>query len=161
MKLEIGDLTPEAFAAFGQVVRQPQGAAQVEGPGWQYWGGLAQAPGEGYAVGYLDLAAGPELRFDWAERHAASHEMLVPTADVVIHVAPPDYPAELARLPDLARFRLFRVRPGEAVVLHPNVWHGAPLALGERAKVVVLLKADVGPTNSAVVQFSGDVIEAA
>jgi ureidoglycolate hydrolase len=160
MKLVINELNPAAFAPFGQVIRRPIAAADGEGPGWRWWGGLPVAPGDSaYAVGYLDLQPVEQVRFDWAERHADSYELLAPTADVVIHVAPPDNPDDLGYLPPLERFQLFRVRRGEAVLLHPKVWHGAPLALAEPANVVVLLRQDTGPENSRVVQFGGEVIE--
>lgn len=159
MKLSINDLSAEAFAAFGQVIEPPEVAAAGSGAGWQYWGGLGQMPGPGaYGIGMLALEP-VALRFDWAERHAHTWELLVPAVDVVIHVAPPDAPADLAQLPPLERFQLFRVRRGQAVLFRPRVWHGAPLALAEPGHVVVVLAADTGPDNTAVVQFDGGVIE--
>jgi len=159
MRLTINDLDADAFAPFGQIIGQPASAPQDGGPGWQWWGGLAQMPGPGaYAIGHLALEP-VASRFDWAERHAHTYELLAPTTDVVIHVAPPDHPDDLGRLPPLDRFRLFRVRAGQAILLHPKVWHGAPLALTAPGHVTVLLAADTGPENSRVVRFGGEVLE--
>ena len=163
MRLPIQDLLPEAFAPFGKVIEQPTRPADGDGPGWKWWGGVGILPGQGhsYAIGYLDLQPVSEWRFDWAERHHASPELLVPTGgDCLIHVAPPDHPDELDRLPPLDRFKLFRVRPGQAVLLNPKVWHGAPLALGQALNVVVLLDQGTGSDNTSVVPFTQGVIEA-
>jgi ureidoglycolate lyase len=156
MELPIEDLTAEAFAPFGRVVTMPDRATDANGDGWQYWGGLTSLPGTdaGYFVGYLNLRPPTALRFDWAERHALSPELLVPTGGAcVIHVAPADYPDELDRLPSLERFRLFRVRPGQAVLLDRKVWHGAPMALGSPSQVMVVLQQGTGPANTSLVQF--------
>lgn len=162
MKLPVDDLTAEAFAGFGQVIDLPSRTADGGGPGWSYWGGLAAMPpsGAGYSIGYLNLAPTP-LRFDWAERHALTAELLVPTqGECMIHVAPADYPDDLGHLPPLERFRLFRVRHGQAVVFDPKVWHGAPLAAGGTLQVVVVLQTGTGPDNSSVVRFfEGAAIE--
>ncbi len=164
MKLPVEDLTAEGFAPFGQVINLPARASDGRGEGWEWFGGLGAMPatGAGYSIGYLNLRPLAAVRFDWAERHALTSELLVPTSgECVIHVAPADHPDELERLPELERFRLFRVRHGQAVVLNPKVWHGAPLALVDPLQVVVLLQAGTGPENSSVVQFpAGAAIEA-
>ncbi len=163
MQLPIENLTAERFAPFGRVIEPPGRAPDGGGEGWAWWGGLAGLPGNaaGYDIGYLNLQPPTALRFDWAERHALSGELLVPMGgECVIHVAPAHDPDNLAHLPSLECFRVFRVRPGQAVLLDPKVWHGAPLALHGPLQVVVLLRSGTGPDNSSVVQFAGDVIEA-
>ncbi len=158
MKRPIEELTAEGFAAFGQVIDLPNRAADGGGEGWNWFGRLGAMPRTeaGYSIGYLNLQPPAGVRFDWAERHALTSELLVPTSgECAIHVAPADHPDELERLPELERFRVFRVRHGQAVVLNPKVWHGAPLALGDPLQVVVLLKAGTGSENSSVVQFPG------
>lgn len=162
IQLPIQDLTPEAFAPFGDVIEQPDRPADGGGPGWQWWGGVSILPVEArpYGIGYLDLKPVAETRFDWAERHEFTPELLVPTGgECLIHVAPPDFPDKLDQLPPLERFQIFRLRPGQAVLLKPKVWHGAPLALHEPTHVVVLLYKDTGSSNTSVVRFDG-VIEA-
>jgi ureidoglycolate hydrolase len=163
IRLPIQELTTEIFAPFGEVIEQPVRPFDGNGPGWKWWGGVSVLPGEAksYAIGYLDLQPEVEWRFDWAERHQFSPELLVPTGGkCLIHVAPPDYPDELDRLPSLDRFQVFQVHPGQAVLLRPGVWHGAPLALDQAMKVVVLLYEDTGSENTSVVQFADGVIEA-
>ena len=160
---QVQDLTAEAFAPFGSIIEQPTRSSDGGGSGWSWWGDLATLPGQehAYALGYLDLQPVAPRRFDWAERHQFSPELLVPTGgDCVIHVAPADHPDELDRLPSLDRFQLFRVRVGQAVLLKPKVWHGAPLAVDQALKVVVLLYKNTGSDNTSVVQFAQGVIEA-
>ncbi len=164
MELEIEALSQEAFAPFGVVITQPERAAESGGQGWQWWGHLALLPGvgDGYGIGFLDLQPVGAVRIDWAERHADSHEFIAPAGDdCLLYVAPPEHPDELDRLPPLDHFRLFRVPPGQAVVLNPKVWHGAPLALAGPTRAMVALRWDTGPDNSCIVPFAADVIAAA
>jgi ureidoglycolate lyase len=155
MHLVIEDLTAEAFAPFGTVVEQPQRAHDAAGPGWSWWGENVKLAGgdRPYALGYLDLQPAP-LRFDWAERHMHSDELLVPMgADCLVYVAPAEHPEEPRRLPPLERFRVFQLQPGQGVLISKAVWHGAPLALDRPLKVVVALLHDTGRLDGHVVRF--------
>jgi hypothetical protein len=69
-----------------------------------------------------------------------------------VYVAPPDHPDEPDRLPPFDAFRVFRLPPGSGVVLHPAVWHGAPIA-ETPAKAIVLLLAGTGQQDVTVVRF--------
>ena len=161
MKLSIEDLTAEAFAPYGTVVEQPQRDQDASGPGWTWWGeNVALAGGDRpYALGYLDLKPAP-LRFDWAERHMQSDELLIPMGgECLVYVGPPDDPDEPMRLPPLERFRVFRVKPGQAVLLGKGVWHGAPLAVDRPLNVVVALLRDTGRLDGHVVRFEATPVD--
>jgi ureidoglycolate lyase len=161
MRLPIQELTPAAFAPFGEVIARPDRSADAAGSGWQWWGemGLLAADGRPLGIGYLDLAPA-ELRFDWAERHMRSAEVLIPAGgDCLVYVGQPDYPEEPARMPPLARFQVFRVRKGQAVLLRPGVWHGAPLAIDTPLNVVVLLPQGTGTADTSVVRFADTPVE--
>ena len=156
MKLHIQDLTAEAFEPFGKVVQQPDIPQDASGPGWKWWGGTAFMPGDqhAYGIGYLDLQPSV-LEFDWAERHMHSAELLVPTGgDCLVYVGPPDHPDEPLRLPEIEKFKVFRVQQGQAVLLDKCVWHGAPLAIDRPLNVVVLLLDGTGETDVHLVRFS-------
>ena len=155
MKLKIEDLTVESFAPFGEVIMQPARGQDAAGPGWIWWGvnHLMAGGDRNYAIGYLDLQPA-ELGFDWAERHMHSDELLIPMGgDCLVYVGPPEYPDEPTRLPDLERFRVFRLRHGQGVLLSKGVWHGAPLALDKPLNVAVLLLKDTGKIDGHVVRF--------
>jgi ureidoglycolate hydrolase len=161
MRLPIHDLTPGAFAPFGEVIAQPPRDHDAAGPGWRWWGetALLAPDGRPYGIGYLDLQPAPP-RFDWAERHMRSQEMLIPAGgDCLVYVGPPDHPEAPDRPPSLDRFQVFRVRQGQAVLLHPGVWHGAPLALDRALNVVVLLLQGTGATDTSVVRFEETPVE--
>ncbi len=161
MQLPIEPLTAEAFRPFGQVIEQPQRAPDATGPGWQWWSetALLASDDRPYGIGYLDLLPAA-LRFDWAERHMRSAEMLIPTGgDCLVYVGPPDHLEEPDRLPSLDRFRVFRVEQGKGVLLHPGVWHGAPLALDRPLNVIVLLLQATGSTDTIVVRFADTSVE--
>ena len=155
MKIKIEDLTPDAFAPFGEVITQPSRVKDASGPGWTWWGQnhLLAAGDRNYAIGYLDLQPA-ELSFDWAERHMHSDELLVPMGeDCLVYVGPPEYPEEPDRLPDLERFHVFHLREGQGVLFDKGVWHGAPMALDKPLNVVVLLLQDTGTVDGHVVRF--------
>ncbi len=159
MELPIEPLTTQAFAPFGQVIKEPNGLPSATGPGWQWWGetALLAADQRPYGIGYLALEPA-DLCFNWAERHMRSGELLIPTSgDCLVYVGPPDHPEQPDLLPPLEQFRVFRVRQGEGVLLHPGVWHGAPLAIDRPLNVVVLLLQHSGAVDTSVVRF-GDTL---
>jgi ureidoglycolate lyase len=161
MHLPIQELTAEAFAPFGRVIARPARPADATGAGWRWWGetALLQADSRPYGIGYLDLRP-VELRFDWAERHMRSAELLIPSGgDCLVYVGPPDYPDEHGRLARLERFQVFRVAQGQGVLLSPGVWHGAPLALDRPLNVVVLLLEGTGAADTSVVRFTDNAVE--
>ena len=129
--------------------------ADASGPGWQWWGETVLMYGDTrpFSIGYLALAP-VALEFNWAERHMRSPELLIPTGgDCLIYAGPPDHPGDPGRLPELERFRVFHVRQGQGVLLHPGVWHGAPMAVDRPLNVVVLLLQHTGTSDTSVVRF--------
>jgi len=128
---------------FGSHAAPPDAA----GPGWCWWADTARLPADTrpYAVGHLTLSpANPEI--DWAERHERAAELIAPLggACAVYVAAPADAPAG---------FRAFRVPAGSGVVLHPGVWHGAPLALDGPGAALVLLPLGTGTDDTVITRF--------
>jgi ureidoglycolate lyase len=154
--IPVRDLTDDAFASFGRVIRAPERPQDAQGPGWRWWAEtvLLQGDGRAWGVGYLDLQPAPPLRFDWAERHMRTLEAVVPVSgDVIVYVGPPEHLDEPERAPDRTRYEAFRVRSGHGLVLERGVWHGAPLADGGPAQAIVLILADTGSSDVSVVRF--------
>ena len=155
MQLPIQDLNEKAFEPFGKMIEQPARAQDAQGPGWRWWAenALMESEDRPYQIGYLDLMPA-ELKFDWAERHMRSAELIIPTrGDCLVYVAPPDYLDEPQRLPSFERFQVFKVRQGQAVLLGKGVWHGAPLAIDKPLNVFVLLLSRTGDLDLSLVRF--------
>ncbi len=155
MILPIQDLTPSAFAPFGSVIEQPERPRDAGGPGWQWWGEMVNMAGgdRPYAIGFLDLQP-VARRFDWAERHMQTDELLAPLhAGCLVYVAPPEHLDEPDHLPALDHFQVFRVRQGQAVLLNKGVWHGAPLADDRSTNVLVILKHNTSDGDIHLVRF--------
>ncbi len=161
MRIPVEDLTAEAFAPFGRVVEQPAATPDATGPGWQWWGETVLMAGDDrpFGIGYLRLEPAA-LRFDWAERHMRSPELLIACdAGCAVYVGPPDNPEQPDRLPPLDRFRAFHVPAGKGVLLNPGVWHGAPLALDRPLAVVVFLLQNTGRDDTSLVRFTETPVE--
>jgi ureidoglycolate lyase len=151
MPLSVEELTAECFAPFGRVVDFPGQQPDASGDGWRWWAqtALLDRADRPYAVGYLKLEP-TAISFDWAERHARSEEMVIPVdGALLLYAAAPD--------PD--SFRVFRVEPGQAVILAKGTWHGAPLAADGMAAALVLLAEGTGETDTDKVQFEEIVVE--
>jgi ureidoglycolate lyase len=150
--LAVRPLEDDAFAPYGTVVERPARAHDAQGPGWRWWAETASLPstGDAYGVGFLDLEPAP-LEFDWAERHERSPEMIVALAgECLVYVAAADPGREQP-----GGFEVFRLRPGQGVIMSPGVWHGAPLAAGGPAAAMVLLRERTGVEDVAIVRFDG------
>ncbi|MDQ4045043.1 MAG: ureidoglycolate lyase [Chloroflexota bacterium] len=140
MQTRVQELAANTFAPYGFVIERPATPAEASGPGWMWWSEIATLAtmDRPYTVGYLDLTPEP-LRFDWAESHALSSEVIIPVdGDALIYVGTG------METPDWERFEVFRMRPGQAVVLNPGVWHGAPMAIHRPLRALVLLRQGTG-----------------
>ncbi|HYX85546.1 MAG TPA: ureidoglycolate lyase [Gaiellales bacterium] len=154
-RLAVSELTAAAFAPYGQVVAEPCSAEEASGPGWRWWAETAELPPAepGLGIGYLALEPAPAI-FDWAERHMRSPETIVPLGgDCLVYVAPPE------QAPALDNFAVFRVRRGQAIVLAPGVWHGAPFATDGPMAALVLLRTGTGREDTTVVRFPDTPVE--
>jgi ureidoglycolate hydrolase len=160
-RLPIKELTAPEFAPFGRVIERPGRGGDATGPGWSWWKEtmLLATDGRPFGVGYLDLTPSP-LRFDWAERHFRTVEVLVPMgADCLVYVGPPDPRDPAEQLPPLGAFRVFRVPPGKGVALNPGVWHGAPLALGAPTQVLCLILEHTGRDDVTLARFADQPVQ--
>jgi ureidoglycolate hydrolase len=70
--------------------------------------------------------------------------------DCLVYVAPADPGRN-----EPGSFEVFRLRPGQGVILSPGVWHGAPLAAVGPAAAMVLLRERTGVEDVAIVRFDG------
>jgi ureidoglycolate lyase len=158
--LRVRELTPEAFAPYGRTIGLPDRDEDASGPGWRWWAETVTMPSDGrnVGVGYLDLGDAPP-RFDWAERHMRTVEMIVPlNAECLVYAGPAERLDEPEAIPPRERFEVFRVPPGTGVAMDPGVWHGAPLARAP-ARAIVLLLEGTGREDVTVVRFGDDPVD--
>jgi len=161
--IPVEPLTAAAFAPFGRVVERPARDADATGAGWSWWAETTLLAGDGrpFGLGYLDLEPA-EPAFDWAERHMRTLEAVLATAgDLLVYVAPADYPEEPLRAPDPDRFRVFRIPAGAGVILDRGVWHGAPFAAKGPTPALVLILEGTGRSDVSLVRFPAVPIDAA
>lgn len=133
--LRIRDLTADAFAPYGTIIARPDRPVDAAGNGWSWWAeaGILPMQANPYAIGYLDLTPAP-LIVEWLERHAESVEAIIPL----------DGPCLLSVATDPENVVVFRLRPGEAVVLNHGIWHGAPMAIDTPLNALILLARGTG-----------------
>ena len=125
-------LTADAFARYGTVARLPETAPLAATDQFRFWSDVAAFEHEGATeIGFCTVVrrSGEHAeRVDWMERHARTPEVLVPIDGPFL-------------LPVMAGevVEVFRVEPGEAVVLAPDVWHSAGIPVGEAAVTYFVL----------------------
>jgi ureidoglycolate lyase len=108
--------TPEAFARFGAVVPAPTQEPTAADATFSYWSDLAHYRIEGETeIGLCTVYRQSEPRVTWMERHDRTPEFLIPA----------DGPFLLPVMDDAGAVEVFRVEPGEAVVIGQGVWHSA------------------------------------
>ena len=124
--------TPEAFARFGSVAAAPTGPPAAGDDTFRYWSDLAHFRIDGETeIGVCTVYKQDAPRVTWMERHARTPEVLVPL----------DAPFLLPVMDGSGAAELFRVEPGEAVVIADGVWHGACLpARGDAATYLVVFR---------------------
>jgi ureidoglycolate hydrolase len=155
MKLKAQALTAEAFSPFGMVADRPNRPPAARLDELDYWSDIAALTDLGgpLSIGFASLKVVPMVQTSM-ERHLRTFEVLIPLGgDIVVVVAPAEYPSEPLRLPDPMRFRAFRVRAGQAVIFHAAVWHYAPFAVDRPIGMFVLSRAGTASDDAYVVEL--------
>jgi ureidoglycolate lyase len=127
--------TPESFRPYGKVVIGPVGEPLAETPAFSYWSDLASyVIDTATEIGLCTVYRHERPEVTMVERHLRTPEILIP-AD-----APFDLPVLREGEPE-DRLAVFRVMPGQAVVIGAGVWHGACLPVdSEKATYFVLFR---------------------
>lgn len=125
------------FARYGQVVTAPESSPTASDPTFRYWSDLARYHVAGETeIGLCTVYRQPGPRVGWMERHDRTPEILVPVSG----------PFLLPVMDDHDQVELFRVDPGEAVVIDTSVWHSAclPLDADEATYLVIFRRGTPG-----------------
>lgn len=111
----------ETFRPYGMLVKSPAGTPTSSGPDYRFWSDLARYTVNGETeIGVCVVYRQPAAEIRGVERHHDTPEILIPID------APFVVPLMLDGQPDSA-LTAFQVNIGEAVVIDPDVWHGACL----------------------------------
>lgn len=131
--LEINDLTPEAFRAYGWMLGKPMpdgnGVPLYSNPATDFWqehlfntgaGGDAELLWVNYRSQSQEIAS--------LEKHLLTQQAIVPLTGEIIQV--------VARSaadggPDLSTLAAFRVPQGQGVCMRPGCWHATRVAVAE------------------------------
>lgn len=126
IRLAVRELTPEAFAPYGEV----------------------SCPTSGFRLDFAEQRASfchvrieaRPMRLFFLARHLFTTQAYVPigAAESVLVVAPPSDLLDPEALPDLTRAAAFRLRGDAAINLHRGTWHRTPLPLEQSADFMVL-----------------------
>ena len=138
-------LTPEAFAAFGEVVSTSNGAGKSANQGSAIRFDFAAVlengrPGPDGAKPNIAVFRSMPRELPFAikmlERHPESTQFFAPllVQRYVVVVAPDDEKGE----PDLSKLSAFLAAPGQAVNYKRGLWHHPLIVLGSAADFVML-----------------------
>ena len=123
IEVPIESLTPDSFAAFGEVIDELPDSARAEG-------GFKAARRVGFSIeGEVDLRViryeFKSMEFHLMERHLHVTETRVPLTPepVVLVVAQSTSPGDRAALPNLESFRAFLLNGRQGVLLGTGAWH--------------------------------------
>ena len=132
-QLEINDLTPEVFRAYGWMLGKPMpdgnGVPLYSNPATDFWqehlfntgaGGDAELLWVNYRSQSLEIAS--------LEKHLLTQQAIVPLTGEIIQVVARS--AAEGR-PDLSTLAAFRVPQGQGVCMRPGCWHATRVAGAE------------------------------
>jgi len=123
------ELSPEAFAPYGEAVVMPSTPALKTGEDWECWFGLGSFGACEPVVGIV-VTRPTDGRIAAMEREPKVEFLLPITGPVVQAVALPGDLSDHTQQPDAATVRAFIIRPGQAILMAPGTWHWAALPLG-------------------------------
>lgn len=121
IKIKPVPVTPQRFAGFGSVVVAPTAAPTSKAADYKFWSDLAHYQIEGETeIGICTVYRLLTTDISSMERHLHTPEILIPIDSPFI--------LPLLRDGDTAeKSGVFRVEPGQAVVIDAGIWHGACL----------------------------------
>jgi len=113
-----------AFGRFGKVVLSPRDVPTSEAKDYKFWSDIAHYEIRGETeIGLCQVFRQPVNTITGMERHLRTPEILIPIdAPFVLPLVLEGTCSDEAGV--------FRVEPGQAVVINPGVWHGACLPVG-------------------------------
>ncbi|MCS7464532.1 ureidoglycolate lyase [Paenibacillus doosanensis] len=134
-KVPIEPLTQQAFAPYGKVVDLPESDPSKAGDGWDCWSYI-QMLDVHEPIGFgLVVTRRREFVVSAMERHVSREELLLAFDREIIQPVARcidiDDPQEH---PDPSTVKCFRIKPGQAIVIHRGVWHSPAYPASDDAR---------------------------
>jgi len=141
--LPVHELTPAAFAPFGQVV-----APSADGKNFDAEDAQLELS-RGTPRFYIMSLDHRDLTFTVITRHLSVTQVLASVGGKpwLIAVAPPNDPDDKTKMPDPARIMAFRVPGTLAIKLHRSTWHAGPFFDGPTCDFFNLELSDTNVTD--------------
>ncbi|MCL6614670.1 MAG: ureidoglycolate lyase [Firmicutes bacterium] len=143
-------LTEKGFAPYGRILAVPDWRPDGSAEAYDFWRGIALIAGE-TSLNIL-RAKRRAFVFDRMERHNRSPEAMIVLSGACLLPVAPAGPLEPGTV------GLFRMNPGDAVVLDQGCWHWVPFPLGESSTIVVVFTAST-PDEDVEVRPLGTKVE--
>ncbi len=159
-RVKVQELTEEAFAPYGTVVRSPADYSKHEHfhcekfDFFPYVGGTLNSDCGQMAVGVSDHNRRP-LLMHTMERHFHTQELMVPFGHPVILTFAKNEGTDENEKPDIQKLAAFLVHPNEGVVVNPNIWHWTPFCVEADTSVLTIFAPKTGETDCPEVDFPG------
>lgn len=134
--IKCSKMTAENFADYGLWITETSKAADADCSELKFWNKLGVMGHKGNtSISIVQTYGKNGLIEETFEQHKTTGEALLPTEDIYIVAALSD--KDKADKPDFDTVKAFPVKKGEAVILHPGVWHHAPLTEAETSNTFV------------------------
>ena len=135
-KVKCTEMTTENFADYGVWISGTSKTPDADCEELKFWNRLGVMDHKGNtSISIVQTYGKNGLIEETFEQHKTTGEALLPTEDIYIVIALSN--KNEADKPDFETVKAFFVRKGEAVILHPGVWHHAPLTKAETANTFV------------------------
>ncbi len=134
--IKLSQMTESSFAPYGRLISGEGKTPDADVPELKFWNRLGVMDHSGNtSISIVQTYGKNGLVEETFEAHQKTGEALLPTEDIYIVVALPA--AGESGKPDFDSVKAFPVRKGQAVILHPGIWHHAPLTKADTANTFV------------------------
>jgi len=124
-------LSQAKFAPFGEALLKPRSPGTSAGDGWECWFDIGTLHGADMRLGQV-VTEPTSAPIEVMERHP-DDELLVPVTGTLLQaVAPSANVNDPADRPESTATQVFRIAPGEAIIIRAGTWHAAARPLTER-----------------------------
>ena len=125
-------LKTEDFSPFGQAIGRQIPPGTSSGPGWECWCDIATLTEANMRLGQV-LTQPANAPITVMERHPDEELLLPVTGTLLQALAKPGAMDNPAQEPDANEVMVFRIEPGEAIIIAPGVWHAAAIGLAHES----------------------------